>query len=184
MKKLLMSLPMLASVGFGQYFEGDVSREFGLKTGLVKVNYDSVDGSEPSITLDEFFAAYGYLGAQTAAGFTAGLSIELSAGNDMSAGRTIIYNAVELNPAVEVSFSERLRAFTGFGGSINRIKERAGSIINRDTNFGFQFFAGIKYDILPGLGVLGEYKGKLFITGDYDGNVIHHFNIGVYFPIR
>ncbi len=184
MRRQLLALALLTSVGFAQYFEGGVVREFGIKTGLVKVKYDSVDGSKPDKTLDEFLSAYGYLGAATTAGFTAGASLELSTGSKMSSVRTVIYNAIELNPTVEFSFGERLRAFTGFGGSINRLKERSGSVTNKDTNFGLQFLIGAKYDLFPTFGVLGEYKGKIFMTGDYDGNVVHHFNVGLYFLIH
>ncbi len=183
MKKLFTGLFISISLLFAQYFDGDVLREFGVKTGIVRAKYDSVDGSNPSRTLEEFLSVYGYLGAQTTTGFTAGASIELSSGSYMTTTRTVIYNALELNPSVELSFSDRLRAFTGFGGSLNRFKERAGLITNESTNLGMQFFFGLKYNFLPSLGLLGEYKGKIFMTGDYDGNVIHHFNIGLYFLI-
>jgi len=184
MKKLVLGLTLLGSVGFAQYFEGDVVREFGVKTGLVKMKYDSVDGSKPDKTLEDFLSVYGYLGAGTTAGFTAGVAIELSTGSKMESNRTVIYNAVELNPSVEFSLGERLRAFTGFGGSINRLKERTGSITNKDTNLGLQFLVGLKYNLFPTFGILGEYKGKIFMTGDYDGNVVHHFNVGIYFLVH
>ena len=184
MRRYLIALPLVASLGFAQYFEGEVVREFGVKTGLVKVKYDSVDGSKPGKTLDEFFSVYGYLGAGTTAGFTAGASIELSAGSKMSGGRTVIYNSLELNPSVELTLGDKLRAFTGFGGSINRFKERSGSLINKDTNLGLQFFVGAKYNLFPTFGILGEYKGKIFMTGDYSNNVVHHFNVGIYFLIH
>ncbi|RLJ71227.1 outer membrane protein with beta-barrel domain [Hydrogenivirga caldilitoris] len=183
MKKLLLTLPLMASIGFAQYFEGDVVREFGVKTGLVKVKYDSVDGSKPDKTLEEFLSAYGYMGARTTAGFNAGASIELSTGSKMTRSRTVIYTSLELNPSVELNLSHNLRAYTGFGGSINRLKERAGSLTNEDSNLGLQFFVGAKYNIFPTFGILGEYKGKIFMTGDYDGNVVHHFNLGVFFLI-
>ncbi len=184
MKKILIAVPLLVSAGFAQYFEGDVVREFGVKTGIVKTKYDSIDGSKPDKTLEEYLSVYGYLGAGTTAGFTAGASIELSTGSKMEAGRTIVYNALELNPSVEFSFSENLRAYTGFGGSINRFKERSGNIVNKDTNLGLQFMVGLKYNLYPTFGVLGEYKGKIFMTGDYDGNVVHHINLGVFFLIH
>jgi len=184
MKKIALVLALLGSVSFAQYFEGEVVREFGVKTGLVKVKYDSVDGSKPDKTLEDFLSVYGYLGAGTTAGFTAGASIELSTGSKMESGRTVIYNAVELNPSVEFAFGDRLRAFTGFGGSINRLKERSGNVTNKDTNLGLQFLVGLKYNLFPTFGILGEYKGKIFMTGDYDGNVTHHFNLGVYFLIH
>ncbi len=184
MKRFLIALPFMASISFAQYFEGDVIREFGVKTGLVTVKYDSVDGSKPDKTLDEFLSVYGYLGAGTTAGFTAGVSMELSSGSKMSDRRTVIYSSLELNPSVEFSFGEKLRAFTGFGGSINRFKERAGGLINKDTNFGLQFLVGAKYNIFPNFGVLGEYKGKIFMTGDYNNNVVHHFNVGIFFLIH
>ena len=184
MRKYLLALPLVASLSFAQYFEGDVIREFGVKTGLVKVKYDSVDGSKPDKTLDEFLSVYGYLGAGTTAGFTAGASIELSTGSKMSGSRTVIYNALELNPSVEFALGDKLRAFTGFGGSINRFKERSGSVTNKDTNLGLQFLVGAKYNLFPTFGILGEYKGKIFMTGDYDGNVVHHFNVGIYFLIH
>ncbi len=182
MRKLLIAVPLAGSLSFAQYIDGDVVREFGVKTGLVRVKYDSVDGSSPSRTLEEFLSVYGYLGAQTATGFTAGVSIELSAGSNMSTARTIIYSSLELNPSAEIVFGERFRGYTGFGGSINRFKERAGSRINEATSLGMQFFFGFKYSFYPTVGLLGEYKGKI-LTGDYDGSVVHHFNLGVYFLI-
>ncbi|NPA41426.1 MAG: porin family protein [Aquificae bacterium] len=184
MKKVLMAIPFLLSVGFAQYFEGEIIREFGVKTGLVKVKYDSIDRSKPDKTLEEFLSVYGFLGSQTTAGFTAGVSIELSTGNKMSASRTVIYNSLELNPLAEFRFSDRLRAYTGFGGSINRFKERSGSLTNTDTNLGLQFMIGAKYNLTPNFGVLGEYKGKIFMTGDYDGNTVHHFNVGLFLLIQ
>lgn len=184
MRKVLLVLPFLTSISFAQYFGGEVVREFGIKTGFVKVKYDSVDGSKPEKTLEDFLSAYGYLGAATTAGFTAGASLELSAGSKMSGGRTVIYNSVELNPSVELSLGPRLRGFTGFGGSINRLKEMAGNQINKDTNLGLQFFVGAKLNLSPTFGLLGEYKAKVFMTGDYDGNMVHHFNVGIYFLIH
>ncbi len=184
MRKLLVSLPLLGSLCFAQYFEGDLIREFGVKTGLVKVKYDSIDGSKPEETFEEFLSVYGFLGAGTTAGFTAGASVELSTGSKMGKSRTLIYNALELNPSVEFSLGERIRAFTGFGGSINRFKEWVGGSANKETCFALQFLIGAKYNLLPTFGVLGEYKGKIFMTGDYDGNVVHHFNVGVYFLIQ
>ncbi len=184
MKRALIATVLLTGMGFAQYFEGDVVREFGVKTGLVKVKYDSIDGSKPDKTLDEFLSAYGYMGAMTTAGFNAGASIELSTGSKMDGGRTVIYTSLELNPSVELSLSEKLRAYTGFGGSINRFKERSGGLTNKDTNFGLQFFVGAKYSIFPTFGILGEYKGKVFMTGDYDGNVVHHINLGIFFLIH
>jgi len=86
------------------------------------------------VLLSQFLSVYGYLGAQTTTGFTAGASIELSAGSNMTTYRTVIYNALELNPMVEVMFGENLRGYTGFGGSINRFKERAGARINESTS--------------------------------------------------
>jgi len=183
MRKLLVTVPLIGSLSFAQYFDGDVVREFGVKTGLVRAKYDSIDGTKPGRTLEEFLSVYGYLGAQTTTGFTAGASIELSAGSTMTSARTVIYSALELNPSVEILFGERLRGYTGFGGSLNRFKERAGSRTNESTNLGMQFFFGFKYNVYPTLGLLGEYKGKIFMTGDYDGNVVHHFNLGVYFLI-
>ncbi len=184
MRKYLLALPLVASLSFAQYFEGDVVREFGVKTGLVKVKYDSVDGSKPDKTLDEFFAVYGYMGAQTTAGFDAGASIELSTGSKMSRNRTVIYTALELNPSIELHISNNIRAYTGFGGSVNRFKERSGGLTNKDTNFGLQFFVGGKLLFTPTVGVLGEYKGKIFMTGDYNGDVVHHFNVGIYFLVH
>ncbi|WP_457600458.1 outer membrane beta-barrel protein [Hydrogenivirga sp.] len=184
MKRILLGLSLIAGMSFAQYFDGDVVREFGVKTGLVKVKYDSVDGSKPDKTLDEFLSVYGYIGAQTTAGFTAGASVELSTGSKMSRDRTIIYTALELNPSVELTLSENLRAYTGFGGSLNRFKERSGGATNKDTNFGLQFFVGAKLGLTPTFGILGEYKGKIFMTGDYDGDVVHHLNLGVFFLIH
>lgn len=184
MRKLLAALPLITGLSFAQYFDGDVVREFGVKTGLVKVKYNSIDGTEPDKTLEEFFSVYGYMGARTTAGFTAGASVELSTGSKMTRNRTIIYTALELNPAVELNLSENLRAHTGFGGSINRFKERAGGRTNEDTNFGLQFFLGAKLNLTPTFGLLGEYKGKIFMTGDYDGDVVHHLNLGLFFLIH
>ncbi len=183
MRKALLLIPFAGSLAYAQYFDGDVLREFGVKTGLVRAKYDSIDRSEPGETLEEFLSVYGYLGAQTTTGFTAGASIELSTGSKMTDYRTLIYNSLELNPSVELSFGERLRGYTGFGGSVNRFKERAGSRTNESTNLGLQFFFGVKFNLYPTFGLLGEYKGKIFMTGDYDGNVVHHFNVGVYFLI-
>ncbi len=181
MKKILAGILAMGSLTFAQMFGDETIKEFGFKVGIASVKYDSVDNSKPSKTLDEFISAYGYMGARTASGFTAGAALELATGSKMSGDRTIIYNALELNPSVEIEFSDRLRAFTGFGGSVNRFKERSGTITNKETNFGLQFFVGAKYNLTATVGVLGEYKGKIFMTGDYSGNVIHHFNLGLYF---
>lgn len=184
MRRYLIAFLLTASVGSAQYFEGDVVREFGVKTGLVRVKYDSIDGSKPDRILDEFLSVYGYLGSQTTAGFNVGVSVELSTGNKMNTDRTVLYSSLELNPSVEFAFGNRFKAYTGFGGSINGFKERAGGRINRDTNFGLQFFVGAKLNIVSNFGLLGEYKSKIFMIGDYESNVVHHFNIGVYFLIH
>ncbi len=184
MRNILTGTFLIGSFAFAQFFEGEVVREFGVKTGIVSVKYDSIDGSKPSRTLEEFLSVYTFIGAGTAMGFTAGVSLELSTGSSMSSGRTVIYNALELNPSVEVSFAENLRGFVGFGGSINRFKERAGTSINRDTNLGLQFFLGAKLNFTPVFGVLGEYKGKIFMTGDYDGNFVNHLNVGLFLLLR
>ncbi|MDQ7038423.1 MAG: hypothetical protein Q9N26_04385 [Aquificota bacterium] len=184
MKRILAGALFLGSFAFSQFLEGEVVREFGVKTGVVSVKYDSIDGTKPSRTLEEFLSVYTFIGAGTAMGFTAGVSLELSTGSKMTSGRTIIYNALELNPSVEVSFSENLRGFVGFGGSINRFKERAGSSVNKDMNLGLQFFFGAKLNFTPVFGVLGEYKGKIFMTGDYDGNFVNHLNVGLFLLLR
>jgi hypothetical protein len=184
MRKTLLGLIALSSFSFAQFFEGEVVREFGFKTGVVSVKYGSVDGTKPTKTLEEFLSVYTFLGAGTAMGFTAGVSLELSTGSSMSSGRTVIYNALELNPSLEIGFSENLRGFVGFGGSINRFKERAGGVVNKDTNLGLQFLMGVKLNITPVFGVLGEYKGKIFMTGDYDGDFVNHFNLGLFLTLR
>jgi len=184
MKKLLMSIPLVMSVAFGQYFDGDVVREFGVKTGLVRANYDSINGKSKGETLDEFISVYGYMGAKTTAGFNAGAAIELSTGSKMDRDTTLIYTAIELNPVAELYLTRKARVYTGFGGSINRFKERTGGKYNSDTNFGLQFFMGGKFNITPTVGVLGEYKGKIFMVGDYDSDVVHHFNVGLVFLVQ
>ncbi len=184
MRKFFLIPLIISSLSFAQFWGGDVKKEFGLKTGLVKVNYESIDGRDVDKNLEEFISAYGYLASETASGFTAGLSIEVASGSNLGKERTVIYNSVELNPQVEFPFGERFRFFTGFGGSINRFKERTGTITNKDTNLGLQFFLGGKYNITPTFGILGEYKGKLFFTGDYDRGLIHHFNVGIYFLVE
>lgn len=184
MKKAILGLLVLSSLASAQFFEGEVVREFGVKTGIVSVKYDSVDGTEPSKTLEEFLSVYAFMGAGTTVGFTAGVSLELSTGSKMTSGRTIIYTALELNPSVELALGENLRGFVGFGGSVNRFKERAGNLVNKDTNLGLQFLMGVKLNITPVFGVLGEYKGKVFMTGDYDGDFVNHFNVGLFILMR
>ena len=174
MKKLLAGVIVAGALSFAQFFEGEVVKEFGVKTGVVSVEE----------TLEEFLSVYAFVGAGTTMGFTAGASVEVSTGSKMSAGRTVIYNALELNPSVELTFGENLRGFLGFGGSINRIKDRVGSSVNKDTNLGLQFFMGAKLNLTPVFGILGEYKGKMFMTGDYDDEFVNHFNVGVFLLLR
>ncbi len=174
MKRIVAGVLSAGAVCFSQFFEGEVIREFGVKTGVVSVEK----------TLEEFLSVYTFMGAGTNMGFTVGVSLELSTGNRMSTERTIIYNALELNPSVEVGFGENLRGFVGFGGSINRIKERIGGSVSRDTNLGLQFLMGAKLNLTPVFGVLGEYKGKIFMTGDHDGEFVNHFNVGIFLLFR
>ncbi len=184
MKRWILTLSaVFVSISFGQYFEGDMLKEFGFKTGLVRLKYDSVDLSEQSRSLEEFLSIYGYLASKTTMGFTAGLSLELATGNRVDSDRTAVYTSLELNPGIELEISERIRIFTGFGGSVNRFKEASVSLSNTDTNLGLQFFLGAKYKLSYNLGVLGEYKGKTFLTGDYDGDFVHHFNVGIFFLV-
>ena len=185
MKKtaLMGVLLSLSTAGFSQYFEGDVRREFGVKTGLVKVKYESVDGSKRDRNFQEFLSAYGLMSAVTSAGFSAGAGIEVSSGNTVEGGRSLLLSSVELNPQVDLPLGDLIRLYTGFGGSINIMKERVGSRINRDTNFGLQFFVGVKLSPFPTFGLLAEYKGKIFMTGDYEGNVVHHINLGLFFNV-
>ncbi len=170
MKRIVAGVLFAGAVCFPQFFEGEVVREFGVKTGVVSVEK----------TLEEFLSVYTFMGAGTNMGFTVGVSLELSTGNRMSTERTIIYNALELNPSVEVALSEKLRSFVGFGGSINRIKKRVARSVDTDTNLGLQFLIGAKLNFTPVFGVLGEYKGKILMTGDHDGKFVNHFNIGIF----
>ena len=172
---------ILASSGFAQYIEGDVRREFGIKIGLVQFNYTSLGGSKSRELLEEFFSAYGYMGAVTTAGFSAGVSTELATGNFVKSDKSLIINSLELNPMIDLPFGTSLRLYTGFGGSLNFIKERSGASVRRRADFGLQFFVGAKLSPFPTFGLLGEYKGKILMTGDYEGNVIHHINLGVYY---
>ena len=181
MKKVVLAL--LGAVGLcsAQFLDGDYTAESGLKLGLVNFNYDSFDGSSQEETLDEFISLYGYMGASASESFEIGASVELGTGSAVEGGRSIIYTTLELNPSVSLIVSDSLKAFTGFGGSLNRVKEVVGSASNKDLNFGLQFFAGVKFRFTEHFGVLGEYKAKFFVTGDYDGKVIHHFNGGVFY---
>ncbi len=184
MRKLLMMIPFIASISFAQYFDGDVIREFGVKTGIVRADYNSKGGKNRNETLDEFISVYGYMGAKTTAGFNAGAAIELSTGSKMDSDLTLIYTSIELNPVAELYLTRKARVYTGFGGSINRFKEHVGGKYNSDTNFGLQFFLGGKFNITSTIGLLGEYKGKIFMVGDYDSDVVHHFNIGLVFLVH
>gem|GEM_PF-1796736 len=185
MRKTFIALSLISGFGFafGQYFEGDVRREFGVKIGLVKIKYDSIDGSERDRNLQEFLSAYGHMGAITSAGFSAGVGMEVSSGNYVDRTRSLLISSLELNPQVDLPLGSVLRFYTGFGGSVNVVKERAGSSIVKDTNFGLQFFLGVKFSPFPTFGFLGEYKGKIFMTGRYDGNVAHHLNVGFFFNV-
>ncbi len=183
MKKIAVLTALIPSFIFAQ-FEGELIKEFGVKVSYTKVNYDSIGTGDESETLDETISAYGYLASETPSGFVAGASLEVISGSKVSSGRNIVYTAIELNPQVEYSFGETLRLYTGFGGSINRFKESAGNIDNKDINLGLQFLFGAKYSIYETFGVLGEYKVKLFMTGDYSNDVLHHFSVGIFFLFR
>lgn len=172
---------MFVSLGFAQYIEGDVRREFGIKTGLVQFNYTGISGGKTREILEEFFSAYGYMGAITTGGFSAGASVELATGNFVRSDESLIVNSLELNPVIELPFGASLRLYTGFGGSLNFLKERSGADIRRRADFGLQFFVGVKASPFSTFGLLGEYKGKILMTGDYEGNVAHHINFGIYY---
>ena len=181
MKRLVAILFMFTSIGFGDFFGGDLRREFGIKIGFLNVDYNSVDGSNKDIDLKEMVSVYGYLGGNTPQGFNAGLSVELITANKFENNGAWAYTSFELNPSIELEINERLYGYTGFGGSINRFKERVNGITNKDTALGLQFFLGAKYKVSEIFGFLGEYKVKIFTTSDYDDATLHHFNIGVFF---
>ncbi len=163
------------------YYAGSLEGETGVKLSALFINYTDIEGSRKSIKITDFLSMYGYIGSRINPTLSVGASVEMGAGAYMSEGYGYFYNPFEINALINLKPARNLRFYAGAGMSFNNLKE---SSINRTKPrlaLGVQFSIGGKVNISPALGILAEYKGRMFFGED---TVIHGLAIGVYLLAR